>query len=517
MSKSFSKITKHITFIEWAKLEPYMFWALVAINLIPVFGVQHFLTGDGPAHLYNAHIINSLLFDENSVYHNFFVLRYELIPNIGGHALLALLSAIFNPFWAEKILYGLILITFPLAFRYTVRSISKTSSPFVLIVFLLAHNFILQIGFQSFYLGLILALFTIGYFNKLLNKETTRRYISWGILLFVTALFHLFAAAVTLIVCFILVADQAIKTNFRQLKKVLPIGIATLPTVIFGLSFVLGKDGGDWSAAFAGKWDSFFDLLRIVAFKKAELTATVIFFTLMIAGTVFALFRKGNRQVPLLVSAALMLVLYFILPDAMASGGYIGMRLLFCTLLLWALWLVVSLPSDKFSMALGFVIAFTVFFRIPFLHNHARVLSNDVAEMISAKNYMKNGETLVPLNYSHHWLHYNLGLYLGTEKDVVVLDNYEAVTNHFPVKWRKDVYIAGWLGNAFTSNRPKLEIRYFEWRTDIQVDHVLQWGHDSTMRDPATLFTDSALTSDFNKAYISPNGHVELYTKADSP
>lgn len=129
--------------------------------------------------------------------------------------------------------------------------------------------------------------------------------------------------------------------------------------------------------------------------------------------------------------------------------------------------------------------------------------------------FLEDGNTLVPLNYSDHWLHYNMGLMLGADKEIVVLDNYEAATDHFPVMWNERVYTDQGLGDVFTSNRPTLFIRRYEEATGIKINEVVRWMHNVEMQDAATRHTDSVLARFFNPVYICPSGNVELYLRKE--
>jgi len=84
-----------------------LFWILLAVNIYPIFSVTYFYTGDGPAHLYNATLINDLLFAENPFSNGFFEIRSLFIPNMGGHALLSSFLHFFDPAMAEKVVYAL--------------------------------------------------------------------------------------------------------------------------------------------------------------------------------------------------------------------------------------------------------------------------------------------------------------------------------------------------------------------------------------------------------------------------
>ena len=63
--------------------------ALVPV-LAAVWGIRWFVTQDGPAHLYNAHIIASSL-GPDSPFAAYYAVRWEALPNWGGHLVTALL------------------------------------------------------------------------------------------------------------------------------------------------------------------------------------------------------------------------------------------------------------------------------------------------------------------------------------------------------------------------------------------------------------------------------------------
>ena len=96
---------------------------------------------------------------------------------------------------------------------------------------------------------------------------------------------------------------------------------------------------------------------------------------------------------------------------------------------------------------------------------------------------------------------------------VILLDNYEASTSHFPLKWKESVLTTDGLGDAFQSNRPKLNIQRYEESTGIQIDAVSRWMHNDGMTDAATRHTDSILDTYFIRSFESEDQRVELYLK----
>jgi hypothetical protein len=79
-------------------------WGLIifVLALLPalgaIWGVGWFVTQDGSAHLYNAQIIASSL-TPSSPYRSYFDVRWDPVPNWGGHLVTAVLVSLL-PVWA---------------------------------------------------------------------------------------------------------------------------------------------------------------------------------------------------------------------------------------------------------------------------------------------------------------------------------------------------------------------------------------------------------------------------------
>lgn len=505
----------------WLRYEKYLFAILLLVNIIPVVGVEYFFTGDGPAHLYNSNIILQLLSQEENRISQFFELRYELIPNLGGHVLLTGLNALLPAAVAEKVVYSLCLLLLPLSFRYVLSKFSNEAKSFALLAFPLAHNFCFYIGFQSFCLGMALMFFTFGYFLKLQKEERLLRYLLFALLLFITAIFHLFTAVATLLAVFIFMLIKILKRHKWNVRELVLIALACLPATIFCAIFIFGNSG-----EFQFNQTGFFQLLKgitagipIITIDTAEVRFSQPFNIMLCVGVmmvvIFRLGAKTSFQTRdfALITSVLLLVLYFILPDKMASGAFISMRLLLTAYLFLALWIGLFLRNNLISYLL---MGAVVFLNLKMVHYHylkARELSADAEAIHKAVDFIPAGSTMLPLNYSYHWLHYNIGLYPGGEKELIILDNYEASTTHFPVKWKEESFPGDLLGDFATNNRPLLKIDPYEDFSGQTVDAVLRWKHDYSVNDSITLLTDSLLKMKFDQVYVSPDKAVEVHLR----
>src|SRR5690606_19464068 len=108
-----------------------------------------------------------------------------------------------------------------------------------------------------------------------------------------------------------------------------------------------------------------------------------------------------------------------------------------------------------------------------------------------------------------------IGLYPGGEKPLIILDNYEASTTHFPVKWKEESFPGELLGDFTTNNRPLLEIKPYEDFSGHKVDAVVRWQHDYSISDSLTLLTDSLLAAEFVPVYSSEDKKVEVHLRKD--
>lgn len=488
---------------------------------MPVFGVEFFFTGDGPAHLYNSSIIAQLLLEEQPAIAAFFELRTTLIPNAGGHALLTIFNLLLPAPLAEKLVYGMCLLLLPVAFRYVLKKLNPEALAFSLLIFPLAHNFCFYIGFQSFCIGLALLFFSVGYFISVYNRLNLRNGAGLAALLFLTAFFHLFTALVALMVILIYSAVKASKSGLPSMKSIFFTVLAVLPTVVFCGYFVVSNSTG-----FKLNGLSFYDQVTqiliatpLITLDTSETWIAITFNVLLLAGIIRVLLvRVRNKTIFstvdfALISAASLLVLFFLLPDKMASGGFVSMRILLCFFLFLTLWVALVLDHSFVAIAISFFVVLLngIMFN---LHVHeARKLSHEAAIVYEAAQYIPEESKVVPMNYSAHWLHYNIGLYLGAERKLIVLDNYEASTAHFPVYWKRGMYPDDRLGNFTTSLRPLLKLEPYESNTGQRIDAVVRWSYHSNISDSLTLLTNALLATEFEKVYVSENNEVEVHLR----
>jgi hypothetical protein len=89
------------------RIESAVFYLLLAANLIPIWSVHYFLTGDGPCHLYNAKVLLDMYHSAElkAFYNPWLGINYFFEPNWFSHAALEMMMGLgMAPYLAEKLL-----------------------------------------------------------------------------------------------------------------------------------------------------------------------------------------------------------------------------------------------------------------------------------------------------------------------------------------------------------------------------------------------------------------------------
>ncbi len=142
-----------------------------------------------------------------------------------------------------------------------------------------------------------------------------------------------------------------------------------------------------------------------------------------------------------------------------------------------------------------------------------KVMSADAAEMTSVVKHLNEGKTIIPLNYCHNWLHTNLSNYLAADKLMLLFDNYEANTVHFPLKWVPQAQPNPLLGNFSISLNPTLNVAPYENKTGLHIDYLLRWCYQQNQQDSISEKTNQEITRHFKLIFTSPNGNAELFER----
>jgi hypothetical protein len=436
-------------------IDTILFYALLVLHVLPVLLNQYFLTVDGPAHLYNARIIYQMFTQADSVYNVFYSLQsFLFLPNSIGHLLMIGLQFVFPALLAEKIILILYLIILPLSFRFFIKQVSVQNIWLSIFIFPFVYSFLFIYGFYNFLFGLILMLFASGYFVRFFQKVKKRRY---SYILGIFALLMFYAHIFVLMLFFLMILLWMLKEMYDMLKNktwdketmnsIFFLCFSLLPSCILSVIFIMqGTTSGiEYSyVSITDRWSWIIGVQPAKALsygKEAIYTRWIsISFVLLLINAFVIMFQKKyhrnvNQTIGLLIFPVIVLLLYFILPDGNDTSGFISSRLL----LVFFLYLIVCIAVWRIHVIVKYI---TLFFIIYASVAMLGVYQKNITEyqtycqsVIEASELIEPDATVVSVMNNDLFIFKHLHSYIALNKPMLLLQNYEADLNYFPLKW----------------------------------------------------------------------------------
>lgn len=508
------------------KLQEVISWLLlVFFILIPIWSVEWFHTGDGSAHLYCANVFNQLLFNDQSIFHRFFELNLRPVPNSIIQLLLSLLLNIFSPQLTMKIVTTLVIIIFCGGYLVLIRQLTGNKSLQPLLVFTIVFNYPLIMGFYSFIISLGMMMICIAFYFKNLNEWNIKKYMIFSVLLLITWFSHLFGFAATLLFIFInelvTILKNIQQTTFKfQIQRSGLLLLTTLPVVLLTAIFAQKASG-----ATTMKFIDIDDLLErlnnvtalitynndIEKFNIAGIEITIV--ALIIAGIFYKSLQVDKKYFIAIVTMIFCCaVLYFILPYEFFAGGYINVRMM----LLMILFIMIAVDCIELNRAftlIKMVVIVLICASASFNQlNAAKAYDFELKELYSGITYIKDNSVVLPVGYTENWLQYNFPLYLSADKNIVVLDNNEALSPNSLVRWKSSDVFSN-MGTCGRSNRPLFEVEKYEHGKSFAVQYIMRWHWNESFDDSSTVITNKEIEEYFKPVYRSAEKRMEVFER----
>jgi hypothetical protein len=512
---------------------------VVAVLLLPLVLCARFPTQDGPAHVENAAILIRHHDPGADHLRRYYTISDRLDPTWLGHLALAGLVAVAPPRIADKLFVTGYVIAFVAALWWALRGIGPEAAGLTFLGLPLVFNFLLHLGFYSFGYSVAAALVALG---LAVRRDLWTRTFTLGLAAFVLFVWALHPiSALVVVACTISIgtarAGRAISAGVALRRALLdyvrPPTLASLPfvavTMLFSLRFRDGTPGRH-------PWLVLIERLVtgdvLVSYDRHELWIATGF---VVGLGILALARRRPRHGPGLLLAALVMVgLYFVVPDHVATSrlmhaGLVSPRLaLYVYLLL--LFVVAAQPHRRRAHRLlqiaGAVVALALLVvRLP----SYVALDAQLAEYLSAAPYLARGSTVLPLSFAPRGLRadgsdlsvriqpfLHAAGWIAVERDLVEFTNYEAAMELFPVEWRDEVNPYFYLGppGGHEETPPRVDLTAYEARTPGSIDAVLLWG---PTRDRRQILVRRAILRDlatgWDLTYTSPGGLIQVYRR----
>lgn len=425
------------------------------------------LSLDGPSHIYSA-VVMRHLFVGDALYREYFQFGSLLIPNWLASVITAVIAMPGGSRWTIVVMNVLVILLTVVALYFVVRrsggALKCSEHRFYVLTILmpLAVNVFLILGFWGFLISADLCFIAVGLLQD--DRIVWRRIVAP-----VLVLLGFWAHPVPVMLTALIPAAGYARAMFevrgsgRDTAKNLTAGFAVdiLPWCVAGLfiarfTFVLASHAAKEPVNFRSQVaNRLIDLARPEALSGVSPTATVggLFIVYIALLGVGALAPYGVRHVfrwQLTVFVGILLVLFFIVPDSVGNGSYIAQRALWIAIVATGVIAVSGVLASNILYLRSCAICattITIVFAAEFLLVSRRMEPAVQELRVALANVPRRSKTLL-LGYratprcdrwpilektepERHW-----ALIETIPRELIVLNDYEPGTEHFPVEYR---------------------------------------------------------------------------------
>lgn len=528
---------------KWQRAELLIFTLVTIVNLLPFITTRFFPSMDGASHLSNSNIINQLVFHDNSLFRQFFMLNPEPVPNWISHLLISLLTLVMPAFLAEKILILILLAGIPFAFRSLVQTIAPRNYLFSFLIFPFTHPMFFFFGFFNFCMAILFFLITLNYWLRHgYQPWTAKKIITMALLVAVTYFSHIVIFGLLLIMIALHILIEAlvglvcrksdIKTILRELlKKIIAITAAAIVPLILFVYFFYSRPGTrDITYIAREELINFLvtvrPLISLNPIIEGKLTQILFYILLAVIGTgvgafVVRLVRWfiNRKQVAetgketilprflfwwLLASAAVLMALYFLLPDAYGTASYTNLRISFVLFLVAIMWV----STFRIPWWIGLLAAIAGFYvntaLLRYYSPNIRDLGKLAVSCNKAADYVEPNSLVLPVYCMDNWFTGHFVDYLAVDKPVVMVYNYECVMGYFPVIWNEKEKPNYYLGDPADPAK-YINMELTKGRASLPLDYVFIVGQYDPQKDWFFTTLHRILSENFTRVYTAEN------------
>ncbi len=521
--------------------ENIIFALFVVLTAIPVLSSKFFPTVDGPAHLHNGNLLRQLWFCNQPFARDFFDVNTHLNSNFIDHVWFALAGTFLPSYLVEKSILLFYIVALPYSFRFLAkRLVSDQQSARIAsyLIFSFVYSFTFQIGFFNFSIGIPLVFWTLGLWIRYRERLTAKR-IAW--LCFLTTVIYVSHIFNFLLLGIVVVVNELqyfihAKTFSGVLKKLLELMAIFVPGLILsGLFFISNNAYRHDPPSYLSKHDLIHTIIEFkpvitLSYDKEKNFALVIGLSVcaLLVMVILDFIKKRNtiktqqsHNPPVnrqfkpfwIVSTLLVLVLFFIFPDWVVSGGFISIRwALFFFYMLLIVITAKGLPVKQLLLPVIIMLITHLFF-LNYHTQQTKALSADAEMLVEAEKHINNNSVLLPLNFSTNWMQINFASYMATQKNIINLDNYEATKPHFPLMWKRGEAVYGLMPGYGNKNPPCINIDAYEQKTHHRIDYVSRFYFNGDLKDSCSANIRDVLSANFNLIYESKNKMLQLYKR----
>jgi hypothetical protein len=520
--------------------ENMFFYIILVLNTFPVLLVKYFYTIDGPSHFYNATLIKDLILGNSPLVTSLYKFNSMIPPNWTGHFIFSILSLFFNAALTEKIFTLLFIIFLPVSFRYLVKTISPSTRTLSYLIFPFTYTYLYEAGFFNFCISFIFLFLSLGYWYKHEGKFHIRQILLLSFLLILTFFSHILVFAVLeMLIVLITIGNELKENNNRKLlfanlfRRLSVLILASIPALILMINFFLKITPHSSNERFSShelwmwvtnvkplvlfnftvesKISHYFALIYLAIFLYSVILRIKKIYENRAENTSFILAIRDSLFVTdlILLASFFILALLFLIPDG-ASAGMMSERLCLFFFILWITWLAIQTLPKWFYILI--VIA-TLGVDTYLINAHwpgYKDLSNYACEINKAAQNIRNESIVYKVNWNDHWMLGHITDYLGTDKPIILTNNYEAELKWFPLVY-KDKNLPKFIfddqqfvkGISWGSNSDSSRVR--------KIDYIFIFGNILKLDEPKFQGLKNGLMKNYSLVYSSTNHAYLLY------
>jgi hypothetical protein len=512
----------------YRRFEPLVFFLFALLGALPVFMVSYFPTLDGPAHQYNARLMRYLIGGHEPMINSYFMFSREILPNWFGHALLFFFNLFLPSAYAVKAVLLCYILGLPLAFRYLVVGLDRGNALLSYLIFPYVYTLFFLLGFYNFNMALVLLFLASGYWIRSAIKPGVLRYAGMFVLVVCTYFSHLFVFVVLMMILGLYEAGGLIRDFRSRLRKSLLLALICIPSVLLCFFYLIGHELPNKVYLPSEELTHYIlnfsplitlDFQALVSYSQATMWLALCLSGIACCLRVTRFLQSPDRKSQSFLSffkggdgwlmlSVLLLLLYYVLPDSDGIAGYVSLRLcllVFLALLAW----IAQQQLPFWALIPALVITIGVFQKQVRYHIESTKELSSIAEQFQeAAHYLEPDKVVLPLDYSGNWMMGHMSNYLGHEKPVVLLENYEASLPFFPLRFIQSSPA------PVSADSPVNQCNGYPWDRNkgLQtIDYVCTYGRVDNHTDSCVVQTGRWIANNYVQVY--EGSWVHLYKR----
>ncbi|MFC2104329.1 hypothetical protein ACFLS4_03140 [Bacteroidota bacterium] len=508
------------------------FYFILFLNIILLCFTYFYPSMDGASHLYNSNVLGHILLGNNTL-REFYSITTIPIPNWISHFILGLFVVLFPAWIAEKILIILYVAGMAISFRYLLKQLNRDNSFLSILIFPFIYSLLFHLGFYNFSISFIFFFFTLGYYLKNYINFSLRNYfflfLFISLTFFSNILIYGFLGLVLALVIFYFTYEyyKTTKDYYSTLKygvkKILFLFMVSTPSLICMFLFISNVTFLPSEQAYSTKelikWINDARPFIVYDYVSEEIITEQYLHVLLIL--IVITFLKSEKKMSnfnlkkadiLLVPIIITLALYFITPNS-SGAGMMSYRYCLIFYMFGLLWICSRSIQNNFNRVL---VLFIIFLHIGLLFKHLngpiRKLDKDAQSIYQSSKYINDNNIVLPIDLSDNWIEPHFSNYLGVDKPLIILENYEANVGWFPIKWNSKNFPNVLLGD-------KNSINGITWKSNTeskkvrQIDNIILYGNTDKINNKEWLDLKELISMDFRLIYKSDDNFVLLYER----